>query len=73
MRDKLKGIDSDDLIYELERRCDMPDPEIEYETELVEVEVEKPILDLRRHLCDICELGYHSNTEEIIIKIKERI
>ena len=70
----LKEVSSDDMISELEYRGDTP-IEIEYETEYVniEVEVEKEIRDLRRHLCDICELGYHASTDEILTKLKEKI
>ena len=75
MKDKLKGIDSDDLIFELDRRRDMPDPEIEeVEVEIeVEIEVEKKITDLYRHLCDICEAGFHTSIQEILNKLEEKL
>jgi|GEM_PF-5748660 len=72
----IEEISSEDMIVELDLRGDTPvEIEIEYETEYIEtiVEVEKPIHDLYRHLCDICEVGYYTSKEDILIKLKEKI
>lgn len=58
--DYIDELETEDLIDELSHRGWTP-------KQIIEID------DLRRHLCDICEVGYHTPKEELLKLISEKI